>query len=153
MKQRLSHPVMRILLIGGLLVIVSSTAAVLLADDADNSNWAAPARARREKNPTPADTRSIDSGKNLYMAQCADCHGDAGKGNGPSGRELNPKPANLTDPSVTRQTDGALFWKITNGRKTMPGFESLTSENERWDIINYLRATTRPASTQPAKDK
>jgi hypothetical protein len=35
------------------------------------------------------------------------------------------------DADVAAQTDGALFWKTTEGRKPMPSFEKLISEDER----------------------
>jgi mono/diheme cytochrome c family protein len=143
----------RILLITGMLATVSFTALLLMADDADNAGWAAPARATRTKNPVASDAKSIAAGKDVYIAQCLECHGDTGKGDGPSGKELSPKPTNLTDPNVTGQTDGALFLKIKTGRNHMPAFETLASENERWDVINYIRAMAAPASTQPARGK
>ena len=117
-------------------IVVSSL--VIHADDA-KAPWDAPARAARKKNPIPADDKSIAAGKILYMVQCVKCHGDAGKGNGPSAKELDPKPKDLSDPQVAGQSDGALFWKITSGRKPMPGFESLVSEDDRWNVVNYVR--------------
>ena len=87
------------------------------------------------------------------MAQCLECHGDTGKGDGSSGKGLSPRPTNLTDSNVIGQTDGVLFWKITNGRNHMPAFETLASENDRWNVINYLHALAPPASTQPARRK
>ena len=35
-------------------------------------------------------------------------------------------------------TDGELFWKITNGRGAMPAWRQLP-ETERWQIVNYIR--------------
>jgi mono/diheme cytochrome c family protein len=140
----------RILLIGAMLATVSSTALLLMADDADNTAWTAPARAKRTKNPVASDAKSMAAGKDVYAAQCLECHGETGKGDGSSGKGLSPKPTDLTDPNVIGQADGTLFWKITNGRNHMPAFESLTAENDRWNAINFLRALARPASSQPA---
>ena len=53
--------------------------------------------AAKLKNPVAADATSVAAGKQLYDKQCAGCHGDAGKGDGAMGEELNPKPANLAD--------------------------------------------------------
>jgi len=122
-----------------------------MADDSSSSAWTAPARASRKKNPIPSDADSIAAGKSVYVAQCVKCHGDAGKGDGPSAKDLDPKPKDLSDPKVAGQTDGALFWKITTGRKPMPAFETLISDNDRWNVVNYIRTLEpAPPSTQPA---
>jgi mono/diheme cytochrome c family protein len=136
MKQtRASH---RVFVFAGFLAAIVVSSLVIRADDA-KAPWDAPARAARKKNPVPVDDKSIAAGKVLYVAQCIKCHGDAGKGNGVSAKELDPKPKDLSDPQVAGQTDGALFWKITTGRKPMPGFETLVSEDDRWNVVNYVR--------------
>src|SRR5690349_8832689 len=112
-------------------------AAVAVADNPDD--WPVPARAARKKNPIPADDKSIAAGKTVYTAQCLSCHGNAGKGDGPASKDLNPKPHDLGAPNVRAQTDGALFWKLTEGKKPMPSFDKLISEDERWHVINYVR--------------
>jgi len=128
----------RVFIFAAFLAAIVVSSLVIHADDA-KAPWDAPARAARKKNPVPVDDKSIAAGKVLYVAQCIKCHGDAGKGNGPSAKELDPKPKDLSDPQVAGQTDGALFWKITTGRKPMPGFETLVSEDDRWNIVNYVR--------------
>ena len=112
-----------------------------LADDAGKGQqeWKAPARAARKKNPIPADEKSIAAGKKVYVAQCLSCHGEAGKGDGPAAKDLNPKPRNLSDPKIQEQSDGSIFWKLTEGKAPMPTFSKLLSEDERWQVINYVR--------------
>jgi mono/diheme cytochrome c family protein len=139
-----------ILFIAVLLVTVFSSL-VIMADDSGSPPWVAPARAARKKNPIPPDDNSIAAGKAVYIAQCLKCHGDTGKGDGPSAKDLTPRPKDLSDPNVAGQTDGALYWKITTGRKPMPTFENLTSEVDRWNVINYLRKLAPPPSTEPSK--
>ena len=114
------------------------------------TDWTAPARAARKKNPIPADEKSIATGKEVYIHQCLSCHGTTGKGDGPASKDLNPKPHDLGAANVAQQSDGALFWKITEGKKPMPSFEKLISEDERWHVVNYVR-TFAPPATQPAK--
>src|SRR4030095_13424003 len=51
--------------------------------------------------PYPKHIPSLDSGKKLYVENCAQCHGESGKGDGPGRDSMNPKtplPANFTDP-------------------------------------------------------
>ena len=87
---------------------------------------------------------SVANGKVLYEESgCAACHGALGYGDGPVGQELNPKPADLTAPHANAHTAGDLFWWLSYGVKqssAMPGFSESLSEEERWDLINYLRA-------------
>ena len=92
--------------------LVSASIAFVAAKE-----WKAPARAAAKKNPIPADRSSIARGKAVYFAECATCHGNRGKGDGPGARDLEVSPGNLT--RLGGQSDGALFWKITNGKKPM----------------------------------
>ncbi|MGD0540445.1 MAG: c-type cytochrome [Tepidisphaeraceae bacterium] len=138
------------ILFASVLLVTVFSSLVIMADDASSPPWVAPARAARKKNPIPSNDNSIAAGKAVYIAQCLKCHGDAAKGDGPSAKDLNPKPKDLSDPNVSGQTDGALYWKITTGRKPMPTFESLTSEEDRWNVVNYLRTLAPAPSTAPA---
>jgi mono/diheme cytochrome c family protein len=122
-----------------LLLALSGIVSTARSDDAASDQWDAPARAAKKKNPIPADDKSIAAGKAVYAKQCLSCHGNAGHGDGPASKDLNPKPHDLGAPNVVKQTDGALFWKITEGKKPMPSFEKLISDEERWQVINYIR--------------
>ncbi len=98
------------------------------------------ARPRRaEKNPVPADENSLAAGKAVYAKECLSCHGNAGKGDGPAAKDLEKNPGDLSKASMWDQTDGALFWKLTEGKKPMPSFEKNLSEEQRWQVINYIR--------------
>jgi mono/diheme cytochrome c family protein len=109
--------------------------------------WKAPARASRKTNPIAADAASIKAGKVVYIAECVDCHGRRGAGDGPGARDLKSRVPALTNPDIWRQTDGALFWKLSTGRADMPGFEDMLSEEQRWHVLNYTRATFAPGGT------
>jgi mono/diheme cytochrome c family protein len=111
-------------------------------------DWKVPGRAARKKNPLTPDAQCIAVGKDLYARQCKSCHGDGGRGDGPAAKDLDPKPHDLTAASVARQTDGALFWKIGEGHRPMPGFGQLISEDGRWHVVCYVRSLAAPA-TQP----
>ena len=85
---------------------------------------------------------AITAGAALYQANCAGCHGPRGAGDGPDGRGLPRSPADLRAPHTAQHTAGDLFWWISHGipGSGMPGFGSRLSEEERWELINYLRA-------------
>jgi putative copper resistance protein D len=86
---------------------------------------------------------SITNGNLLYMnAGCPACHGSSGYGDGPAAAGLRPRPADLTAPHANSHTAGDLFWWISFGMKgsAMPGFAREISEEDRWDLITFLRA-------------
>jgi len=115
--------------------------------------WKVPARAAKRANPVTADEGSIAAGKTLYTAECLDCHGVTGRGDGPGARDLESIPPDLSHPAMWRQSDGALFWKITHGREPMPSTEEL-SEEQRWHLVNYTRTLAprpRKGSDESAK--
>ena len=95
------------------------------------------------RRPTvPYNAISVASGLDLYDRHCVACHGAAGHGDGPAGAGLPRRPADLTAPHTGDHTAGDLYWWLTHGipRGGMPGFGNQLSEDERWDLINYLRA-------------
>jgi len=51
-----------------------------------------------------ADDPGVTHGQQLYTKYCASCHGAAGKGDGPAGAKLNPKPGDLTQ--IAKQNGG-----------------------------------------------
>lgn len=106
---------------------------------ADEPAWEAPARAARKTNPVVADEASLASGKAVFAKECLQCHGASGKGDGPAAKDLKVKPKNLDDEAVGKQSDGALFWKLTEGRAPMPSYDKTLSETERWQVIRYVR--------------
>jgi mono/diheme cytochrome c family protein len=99
--------------------------------------WAAPERASHRANPLPPTADAVKRGHNLFHRDCEQCHGKAGHGDGPLGVSLLPHPANLGSEHVQSQSDGALFWKMTEGRGVMP--KATLDENEKWAVIAYLR--------------
>ncbi|HEY6366398.1 MAG TPA: CopD family protein [Candidatus Binatia bacterium] len=85
---------------------------------------------------------SVANGMLLYSESCAVCHGVAGYGDGPAAADLKPKPADLTARHAATHTAGDLYWWLSHGVKetAMPGYEQSLNEDERWDLINFLRA-------------
>jgi copper transport protein len=102
----------------------------------------APATAAAQPNPIAASTASTARGRDLYLANCAACHGTTGAGDGLTAAGLVPGPGNLAS-SVPARTDGELAYLIASGTVAtrMPAFSITLSENDRWDLVNYLRAT------------
>jgi mono/diheme cytochrome c family protein len=120
----------RVIAIGAMILCAASTAGA--------QDWKAPASAKATRNPVAKDA-GIQAGKSLFESTCAICHGSTGKGDGPAGAALNPKPKNLADKAVQAQADGEFFWKISEGRGVMPGWKHL-AEKDRWSLVYYLRS-------------
>ena len=84
---------------------------------------------------------SVANGRELYARHCVSCHGAAGYGDGPAAEGLNPRPADLTGRHANAHTAGDLYWWLGNGIRgsAMPAFAASLDEEQRWDLINYVR--------------
>jgi mono/diheme cytochrome c family protein len=105
--------------------------------------WDAPAAEAQKKNPVAANESSLGAGQKIYLKRCASCHGKTGNGDGPDAVDLGIHPAKFADPRMREESDGALFWKITTGKKPMPSYASRLSPADRWNVINYLRTLAK----------
>jgi len=83
------------------------------------SPWVVPESAKENKNLYPPDETSIARGKKSYKTECMRCHGKQGEGDGSSAMKIEKTVADLSSDYVQNQTDGELFWKISEGRKPM----------------------------------
>ena len=101
--------------------------------------WVAPASASAKKNPFAGNAGAAAEGKKNFMTACSPCHGTSGRGDGPAAPALNPKPANYTTKVISAESDGALFWKLSEGRGAMVPFKGALSEKQRWELITYIR--------------
>jgi len=128
------------LVLGGFLLNALIIAGVSSGADGDDANsWTAPPSAARKKNPLSPAPEVVSAGREVYAQNCLQCHGEGGRGDGPAGRDLQPLPSDLTDNQVQQESDGALFWKTTSGRKPMPAFRSCLDDRERWEAVTYIR--------------
>ncbi|HUM15662.1 MAG TPA: CopD family protein [Candidatus Nitrosotalea sp.] len=93
------------------------------------------------RSTVPYQAVSVASGAALYHTHCATCHGVGGRGDGPGGAGLPKPPADLAAVHTAQHTAGDMFWWITHGIPAggMPPFGSVLSEEDRWDLINFIR--------------
>lgn len=101
--------------------------------------WKAPAWTDTLTNPFANNVEVVEKGKKVYNKMCWTCHGKSGKGDGPAGASLNPKPKDHTSDEVQQQSDGALYWKITTGNSPMASYEKILTKEERWQLVSYIR--------------
>ncbi len=109
-----------------------------------NAPWIAPKEADALKNPLKNNADATAKGKILYTQYCTICHGVKGLGNGVGGMNLTPKPTNHTSKKVQSQTDGAIYWKMTNGRPPMASYKDILKDDQRWELVNYIRTLAAP---------
>ena len=97
-------------------------------------DWQVPEEAVQRKNPLQPKPELIAGGRKVFLRECAQCHGERGEG---GKRKHAP---NLAQPAVQEQSDGALFWMITNGnpRREMPAWSRLPGL-QRWQLVLFLR--------------
>jgi mono/diheme cytochrome c family protein len=122
---------LRSLIAAAAIAVVSGAAMTAWAQ----GEWKAPAEAKATKNPV----KGVGNAKKSIETNCVTCHGPNGKGDGPAAAALPPpKPADWTSAKVAGESDGEIFWKISNGRGAMPPWKHLP-EKDRWEIVNYIR--------------
>ncbi|MFI5132704.1 MAG: c-type cytochrome [Chitinophagales bacterium] len=128
--------------VGLLMICFTGTSFIITQQPAP---WIVPDNYIKMSNPIKADAKSIAAGKALYVVNCEPCHGKKGIGNGTKAADLKTVPGNFTKESFQAQTDGAIFYKMTEGRKEMPkAKKDLPNDIDRWSLVNYLR-TFAPA--------
>ena len=118
----------------------------------ENKPWVIPEEAKARKNPLQPSEAALKSAKALYGENCANCHGDSGKGDGSEAMRYDPKPADFTDaPHMNTVTDGALFYQISQGRKPMPAFKKRMTEDQRWQLVLLVRSLAQKTAASDKK--
>ena len=147
--RRTNHPGSLVLIFGLFLLVGAGGAAFLYY----KSDWRVPALMKKLNNPVAANKEAIGAGMMLYLDHCQSCHGENGDGKGEKAEKLSVAPANFTDGrEMSSMADGELFWKITQGRRPMPGFRDTLTEQERWQLLVYIRTLApKPNRGAPAQ--
>lgn len=114
-----------------------------------HSSWVTPPADYAGRSWTRWDDKTIAArGEELFEQNCAACHGESGRGDGPAAAGLAHKPADLTNNFHTApgKGDDYLFWRISEGgqvspfremQSAMPPFKRL-SEEDRWAILTFV---------------
>ncbi len=102
--------------------------------------WVVPDNYKKMKNPVAADAASIAEGKTLWATHCKSCHGSKGLGDGSKASQLKTEPGDFSKAGFQSQTDGAIFYKSSEGRDDMPNFKKkLPDADDRWNLVNFMR--------------
>jgi mono/diheme cytochrome c family protein len=124
---------MKLFFASALVLLVSATLV------AQTKPWVVPPNFKSMKNPVAMSDASTQAGQVLYSKTCAACHGKTGLGNGPKAPSLKTVPTNFTKAESQNQTDGEHFYKTKTGRGDMPKYEGKLSDDDIWNIVNYVR--------------
>jgi mono/diheme cytochrome c family protein len=100
--------------------------------------WVVPNDQKSKEAPHPFTDETVKNGKAVFQQNCQVCHGEPTKGTYNKG--LVPMPGDPATDKFQKQTNGALFYKITNGRGLMPQFKDVLTEEQRWQVISYFRS-------------
>ncbi|MFO0982495.1 MAG: c-type cytochrome [Planctomycetota bacterium] len=108
----------------------------------------------------PDDARSVARGRDVYVTlQCAKCHGEEGRGDGPSASTLKDE---LDRPIASRDLTNGTFRRAATAAEMnmryrsgldgtpMPSFTSSLSAEQGWDLSHYVRSLRRPADAWPS---
>ena len=109
-------------------------------------DWKAPAWADTLYNPYPVEPLTLPQAQELYNLYCVSCHGNQGRGY-PMEHTSQQVP-DLKDDDLMGQSDGALYWKIREGKGIMPGYKSKLSDEQHWQLVEYLRDLSKPFDLQ-----
>lgn len=101
--------------------------------------WEVPAEYKTMANPVAKGEASNNAGKVLYTKHCASCHGKTGLGDGVKARVLKDFPGDFSGAYYQNQTDGEHFYKTKFGRGEMPKYEGKLSDDDIWNMVNYMR--------------
>lgn len=101
------------------------------------------------KEPWVANPDVVTYGKKVFATNCAMCHGNEGKGDGPAGASLKPPPRNMVEGKWTQgpgMTDH--FKVVTNGipGSSMASFAHFKAA-DRWALVQFIESITQNKST------
>jgi mono/diheme cytochrome c family protein len=119
------------LLVGVQVLWVRSAAQVI------DPSWVAPAQAEKRPNPMREKPNAGLGGGKIFQRSCVMCHGDT------THERTNHAP-DLSSPAVQSETDGTLFWRVSQGnsRRAMPSFSNIP-EAQRWQLVLYIRSLSK----------
>ncbi len=102
--------------------------------------WAVPEKAAKTPNAVKTSAESVSAGKALWSQHCSSCHGKAGLGDGSKAAQLKTQPDDFSKLAFQSQSDGALFYKVSEGRDDMPSFKKkIPDQEDIWNLVNFMR--------------
>lgn len=103
----------------------------------NSQDWLVPEDKKQQVAPFEFTDATRKAGEDLYNKNCASCHGQPGKNNF---IKLAPPPGDPASQKYQVNSDGDMFFKISEGRVAMPSFKNSLDPDQRWQIISYIRS-------------
>ena len=123
----------------GTAILVFSFSIIAMNVSAQAKPWPVPAEYKTMKNPVVNGDASNKAGMVLYTKMCASCHGKTGLGDGVKARMLKDFPGDFSGAEYQNQADGEHFYKTKFGRGEMPKYEGKATDEDIWNMVNYMR--------------
>jgi mono/diheme cytochrome c family protein len=123
----------KLLFVGSVLMVLSIS---LIAQP---KPWVVPGNFKAMKNPVAKGDASTKAGLAVFSKNCAACHGKLGLGDGVKARALKNFPGDFSKADFQNLADGEIFYKTKNGRDEMPKYEGKLTDDDIWNVVNYLR--------------
>lgn len=143
MKQVLFKNIFALALLGATMISACADSKA-----SQHTAWRAPKSDIETLNPIVYSVESVTAGKKLFAQHCQQCHGYWGEGNGVVGLSLDKRPANLLR-IAGKKAEGEFAWKISEGRGEMPGFRKTLSEDDIWNIVNFVQSLENEEGSGP----
>jgi len=122
-----------------LLFLLSVTLFLSASVIAQPKPWVVPANFKSMKNPVAKSDASDKAGLAVFTKNCAACHGKTGLGDGVKARALKNFPGDFSKADFQGLADGEIFYKTKTGREEMPKYEGKLTDDDIWNVVNYLR--------------
>jgi mono/diheme cytochrome c family protein len=126
--------IISLLTVASIMMLIS-----IVADAQEVKPWPVPDEYKNMENPVAKGDVSNKAGMSLYIKYCASCHGKTGLGDGVKSRTLKDYAGDFSGSYFQDQTDGEHFYKTKLGRGEMPKYEGKISDEDIWNIVNYMR--------------
>ncbi len=115
-------------------IVLFVSANIILLNGQD---WVVPENRRTRLSPFEFSDESRKEGETSYNTNCMSCHGNPGRNNVIN---LVPPPPDMATAQAQKNSDGELYFKISEGRGQMPSFRNVLQSKEMWNIISYIRS-------------
>ena len=110
------------------------------SSNANENATLAPVPAEYAGLTNPLGAEAAEQGAEVFRTNCEMCHGPEGRGDGPAGQSLDPRPRDLAE-LQTKAGDDFLFWRVSEGKPgtSMVAWKGILSDEQVWQAVSFIR--------------